>query len=188
MGTDSSTTLDTGRTTGVSPAIRFTVVRRWAELRWAYRIVILMSAGLTSVCPGVYPLLDVSEGEVRRVAAVSLFAVALILVPAVPSYAWSRGAWSHGGHGGHGFGHHGFRGHGVVVVGPSFWWGPYWWDYPPPYYAYAPPPVIVQEPPVYVEPPAPPQSYWYYCQSTKAYYPSVQTCAEAWIKVPPRPR
>ena len=117
----------------------------------------------------------------RRIAAVSLFAVALILVAAAPSYAW--------GHGGHGFSHHpGFRGHGVVVVGPSFWWGPYWWDYPPPYYAYAPPPVIVQEPPVYVEPPAPPQSYWYYCQSAKAYYPSVQMCAEAWIQVPPRPQ
>jgi len=115
----------------------------------------------------------------RRIAAVSLFAVALILVPAVPSHAWG---------GGHGFSHHpGFRAHGVVVFGPSFWWDP-WWYYPPPYYAYAPPPVIGQEPPVYVEPPAPPQSYWYYCQSTKAYYPSVQTCAEAWIKVPSRPQ
>ena len=114
----------------------------------------------------------------RRSAAVSLLAVALLLVPAVLSHAWNRG----------GSGHPGFRGHGVVVVGPSFWWGPYWWDYPPPYYAYAPPPVIVQEPPVYVEPPAPPQSYWYYCQSAKAYYPSVQMCAEAWIQVPPRPQ
>jgi hypothetical protein len=28
---------------------------------------------------------------VRRVAAVSLFAVALILVPTVPSYAWGHG-------------------------------------------------------------------------------------------------
>jgi len=27
----------------------------------------------------------------------------------------------------------------------------------------------VQEPPVYVERQAPPQSYWYYCPSTKAY-------------------
>jgi len=119
--------------------------------------------------------------KVRRSAAVSLLAVALLLVPAVLSHAWSRG----------GPGHRGFRDHGVIVVGPSFWWGapyPYWWDYPPPYYVYAPPPVIVQEPPVYVEPPAPPQSYWYYCQSAKTYYPSVQMCAEAWIKVPPRPQ
>jgi len=124
---------------------------------------------------------------VRRVAAVSLFAVALLLVTAVPRYAGG-----HGGHGGHGFhghpGFHGrFHGHGAIVFGPSFWWGPYWWDYPPPYYEYAPPPVIVQEsPPVYVELPAPPESYWYYCPSTKAYYPTAPTCSEVWIKVPPR--
>ena len=127
----------------------------------------------------------------RRVVAVSLFAVALLLVTAVPSYAWGGGGHGghgggHEGHGGHGFGHRGFRGHGVVVVGPSFWWYPYWWDYPP-YYGYAPATVIVQEPPVYVERPAPPESYWYYCPSAGAYYPSVPTCSEAWVKVPPRP-
>jgi len=118
------------------------------------------------------------EVEVRRVAAVFLFAVVLLLVTTVPSDAWGRG--------GHGFG----RGHGVVVVGPSFWWGPaypYWWDYPSPYYVYAPPPVDVQEPPVYVQPPAPPQAYWYYCPSVRAYYPTAPTCSEAWVKVPPRP-
>ena len=112
----------------------------------------------------------------RRIAAVSLFAVALILVAAVPSYAW--------GHGGHGFSHHpGFRGHGVVVFGPSFWWDP-WWYYPPPYY-YPPPQVVVQPAPVIVEE-QPPQSYWYYCPSAKAYYPAAPTCPEVWIKVPPR--
>ena len=122
----------------------------------------------------------------RRVAAVSLFAVALLLVTVVPSHAWGGGG--HGGHGGHGFGHHGFHGHGAIVVGPSFWWDP-WWYYPPPYYApyyvYSPAPVV-QEPPVYVERPSPPQSYWYYCPSAKAYYPTAPTCREAWIKVPPR--
>ena len=124
----------------------------------------------------------------RKVVAVSLLAVAFLLVHVLPSYAGG-----HGGHGGHGFGHHhgshhGFRGHGAIVIGPSFWSDPWWpwWYYPPPYYAYPPPPVIMQQPPAYPAPPAPPQSYWYYCQSTKAYYPSVETCAEAWIKVPPR--
>jgi len=34
---------------------------------------------------------------------------------------------------------------------------------------------------------APPQTYWYYCASAKAYYPTVQKCPEAWIKVPPAP-
>jgi len=122
---------------------------------------------------------------VRRVAAVSLFAVALLLVTVAPSHAWGGGG--HGGHGGHGFGHHGFHGHGAIVVGPSFWWDP-WWYYPPPYYApyYVYPQPVVQEPPVYVERPSPPQSYWYYCPSAKAYYPTAPTCREAWIKVPPR--
>jgi Protein of unknown function (DUF3300) len=32
----------------------------------------------------------------------------------------------------------------------------------------------------------PPQSYWYYCSSARAYYPTAPTCPEPWIKVPPR--
>ena len=31
----------------------------------------------------------------------------------------------------------------------------------------------------------PPQSYWYYRPSAKAYYPTAPTCPEVWIKVPP---
>jgi len=30
------------------------------------------------------------------------------------------------------------------------------------------------------------EAYWYYCPSSKGYYPSVQTCPEPWVKVPPR--
>ncbi|MFI5394696.1 MAG: hypothetical protein ACHQ9S_04115, partial [Candidatus Binatia bacterium] len=81
-------------------------------------------------------------------------------------------------------------------IGSPWWWDglyPYpYWGYPQPYYAY--PPVVVQEPPsVYIqqEPApsaAPPQAYWYYCASAKAYYPKVQKCPEAWIKVPPPPQ
>jgi hypothetical protein len=113
----------------------------------------------------------------RKIAAVSLLVILLVATFQAPVFAWSRG-FHHGG---------GFRGHGVIVVGPGCCWGPPWWYYdPPPYYVYAPPPVV-QEPPVYVERPAPPESYWYYCPSTKAYYPSVPSCSEAWIKVPPRP-
>jgi hypothetical protein len=80
------------------------------------------------------------------------------------------------------------------------WYAPYYpyprpYPYPYPYYggwydAY-PPPSIVEEPRVYVEKPQPPppptEGYWYYCTSSRAYYPSVQTCPEAWVKVPPRP-
>jgi len=113
-----------------------------------------------------------SEGDVRKIAAVSLLVVLLVATFAAPVLAWNRGG--------------GFHGHGVVVIGPGCCWGPAWWYYtPPPYYVDAPPPVV-QEPPVYVERPAPPESFWYYCPSTKAYYPSVPSCSEAWIKVPPR--
>jgi len=66
-----------------------------------------------------------------------------------------------------------------VFVGVAPWWitAPYpYWDYPA--WAYVPPPVPA-EPPVYIQQPA----YWYYCQSASAYYPTVQTCPEAWIVV-----
>jgi hypothetical protein len=33
----------------------------------------------------------------------------------------------------------------------------------------------------------PAQSFWYYCPSARAYYPTAPTCPEPWIKVPPRP-
>ena len=32
----------------------------------------------------------------------------------------------------------------------------------------------------------PAESYWYYCPSAGAYYPTVSTCEQPWIKVPPR--
>ena len=33
---------------------------------------------------------------------------------------------------------------------------------------------------------SPEQGYWHYCTSARAYYPSVHTCAENWVKVAPR--
>ena len=124
----------------------------------------------------------------RKLASAALLAVALLLIFAAPSLAWS--------------GHHWHGGPRVFVsVGPRFWWGPYpypYYYYPPPYY-YTPPPVVIQDPPVYVQQPpapgmqqqvspsvAPAEAYWYYCAPSKEYYPSVPTCSEAWIKVPPR--
>jgi hypothetical protein len=132
----------------------------------------------------------------KRAVALALATLTLLLVSAGPSAAFDRG----GGHGfprppvfrghpplpGHpvfrgrpGFHQGAVRGHGVVVVGPTFWWGP-WWYYPPP----PAPQVVVQPAPVIVEHPA--HSYWYYCPSAKAYYPTAPTCPEAWIKVPPQ--
>jgi len=135
------------------------------------------------------------EGAImRKLATVALLILAVLLLSAAPSLAWSRGHHWHGGT------------RVFVGVGPAFWYGPYpypyWYYPPPPYYVYSPPPVVVQEPPVYVQqqpvlagPPAPPapaaqsqtvEAYWYYCPSSKGYYPSVPTCPEPWVKVPPR--
>ncbi|HEY7868692.1 MAG TPA: hypothetical protein VIF59_05665 [Methylomirabilota bacterium] len=123
-------------------------------------------------------------------AALLGFLLALLgLVVPAPSEAggyWRGGYWR-----------------GGVFIGAGPWWGygyrgygyPYW--YPPPYYYspyyypyYSSPTVVVQEPPVYIERPseeAEPSAYWYFCRSAPGYYPSVQTCPEDWVKVPPRP-
>ncbi len=87
---------------------------------------------------------------------------------------------------------HGPRGRvhfGIHLGAP---WYPYW--HPWPYY-YQPAPIVVQraEPPVYVErdePPdaAAPQSWWYYCEQSKTYYPYVKSCPAGWQKVAPTPR
>ncbi len=78
--------------------------------------------------------------------------------------------------------------------GPGYY-SPYWYGPPVIYSApvYTSPPVVIQsQPPVYVERPtataeAPATAYWYYCASTKSYYPYVSECAEAWQRVPPTP-
>jgi hypothetical protein len=112
----------------------------------------------------------------KRLLVGLLVIVALVMVvgPTGPTQAWA---------------HH-FRGHfhGGVFIGLSpWWWGGF---YPYPYYyppvTYSPPPVVVQESPTYIQGPAPAQNYWYYCPSTRAYYPTVQTCAENWLQVAPR--
>ena len=98
---------------------------------------------------------------------VGILVAGLLVVPAAPSHAWRRGG-----------------GAVFIGIGPPFWGPayPYYW-YPPPYYP--PTQIVVEQPPVYVqqetEPPA-----WYYCPSAKGYYPQVQNCPEAWVKVAPR--
>jgi len=80
---------------------------------------------------------------------------------------------------------------GVFVGAPLFWGYPFY--YPPPPYAYYPAPVYYPaSPPVYVErelagPEAPAQSWWYYCEQTRGYYPYVKTCLGGWQRVPPAP-
>ena len=128
----------------------------------------------------------------KKLATVALLMVALLVILVDSSEAGGR--------------HRHFHGSRVFIgVGAYPYYYPYYpyyphWYYPPPYYSYAPPTVIVREPPVYIEQPqqqssvapapqapsAPPEAYWYYCPSARGYYPSVPTCAETWVKVPPR--
>jgi hypothetical protein len=121
----------------------------------------------------------------KRWGWASLLIVALLVASVVPSEAGGRRHW---------------RGGPRIFVGlglgfaPAWWYGYPYWYYPPPY-AYGPPTVIVQQPPVYIEQlptpppgsaPAAPQQYWYYCEPAGASYPNVETCNEAWVKVPAR--
>jgi len=109
----------------------------------------------------------------KTLGLVAVAAVAVVLATAPPSYA-SHGAghsqhgFSGGRSGGHFEGRH-FDRHrharGVIIGSPFFWGAPYYWNYGPAY-------------------PPPPPSYWYYCPSYGAYYPSVGTCPEAWVPVP----
>jgi hypothetical protein len=135
----------------------------------------------------------------RKMASALLLVVAVLLFTVTPSLAGGKGGGRGHSGGGHRGGHHGGHGHrhfhSTVVVGGGWWWGYPYWYYPYPYYyPYYYPPQPPEEPPVYIEqstqattPRAPaPASYWYYCQSATAYYPNVQSCPEAWIKVAPR--
>jgi hypothetical protein len=116
----------------------------------------------------------------------------VLLVAAGPSAARGRGGGGRGGFhgGGHFQGHH-FRGHfgGRVVIGGGVFLGPYWYPpyygYPYPYYPYYPydPVPVASEPTSYIQQPMP--TYWYYCESAKAYYPYVRECPGGWLTVAP---
>lgn len=82
--------------------------------------------------------------------------------------------------------------------GPAYWGGwPYAWNagYAWPY-AVAPlvvnaapaPQVFIQQEPLVAAPaPAPVEpSYWYYCTQPAGYFPYVQDCSHAWMKVVPQ--
>lgn len=96
---------------------------------------------------------------------------------------WIAGRWHHGTHDGR-FG---------------WWWvtAGAWYFYPVPIYPYPDPyipPVVVVQPPATSEslpPPAvQPQAQvqnWYYCESSKSYYPYVSSCPEGWKTVPATP-
>ena len=137
----------------------------------------------------------------RKLSSVALIGIAVLLVSAGPGYAavghaavpsarpgaaHPPAAQFHGNPGfnghhvdGHHFdGHHDGRFHSRVFIAAPFFAVPFYAPYPyPPAYPYEAP----AEPPVYQQAP---QSYWYYCPSYGAYYPSVQTCPDQWVPVP----
>lgn len=86
-------------------------------------------------------------------------------------------------------GHPGYWHHGYHDGHLGWWWvaGATWLFYPQPVYPY--PPVVVQQAPepVVQAAPQPATQSWYYCDSAKAYYPYVQSCAEGWRSVPATP-
>ncbi len=95
--------------------------------------------------------------------------------------------------------YHGRVGFGVYV-GPGYYYPPPYY-YPPSVYYPQTPLIIQQQPPVYIEKNPPSQaevnatqtsSDWYYCASSKMYYPYTTACPEAWQRVspvpPPNPR
>jgi hypothetical protein len=94
--------------------------------------------------------------------------------------------------------HH--RSHSHVSVGVGFgfgypYWGPGWWGpwgpwyYPGPYYYPAPAVVVPSQPVTYIEKGSAPaaESWWYYCDASKSYYPYVKECPSGWQRVPPAP-
>ena len=77
-----------------------------------------------------------------------------------------------------------------VYVGGALWAPGGWWYYPP---AYSGPFLYGQEPVVYIEKAdeeaaaVRPSAWWYYCEESRGYYPSVETCASPWRPVAPLP-
>jgi hypothetical protein len=150
----------------------------------------------------------VSKGKL----AVLCTAALLLAAGADVASAAGRGGGAHGGGGGrgwhgnggghgHGHGHsHGYW-RGGVFVGLGYY-GPYWpyWGYPSYSYGYPYPTYAVDpyysNPPSYIEQdptmprnaaPAKPEAFWYFCPDSRQYYPSVQSCASNWQRVPPTP-
>src|SRR3954469_15165735 len=95
-----------------------------------------------------------------------------------------------GGHSGHASGHRAPHFHSRIFIGGAFVGAPLFY-YPTPYY-YAPAPAYYYPPPqpVYIEqaPIAQPQQYWYFCASSRSYYPYAKQCPDGWQRVLPNPQ
>jgi hypothetical protein len=127
--------------------------------------------------------------NLRRIAILS--ASALMLLGSTVAEARPGGGRGHSYHGG---------GRALFFAAPiiagaylaSRYYYPPTYYYPPAIYYPPPPPVYIEQPAPYSVPPqsqAQPQSqaYWYYCPSSRAYYPHVQSCSTGWQRVAPQP-
>lgn len=74
--------------------------------------------------------------------------------------------------------------------GYGFGYGGYSGGFNNGYYGYGNQQIYVAPTPVYAQPPVymqqPTQNYWYFCNSSNAYYPYTPTCPEGWLKVIPQ--
>jgi len=139
-------------------------------------IIFMVSLSSYAVGSGVYSGKNIALGHKTRTVD---------YVAGRGHYGGRRGHY--GGRRGHYAGRYGY------YKGPRYYWGGsivigpwlYPW-YPYPYGYYTAPPSYVQPPQVYVQPQQPQQSYWYYCQDPKGYYPYVQSCPGGWMKVLPQ--
>lgn len=121
-----------------------------------------------------------------RLIVAILAAIALVLGGVTVSGAQGHHGFGHHGGGHHGFDHfgvhHGFGAH-VFIEPPVFVWPHGYHYYAPSVYWYDPPVVIAPSPRVYQQQP---QSYWYYCENPRGYYPYVPQCPGGWMQVVPR--
>jgi hypothetical protein len=152
--------------------------------------------------------------SIKRCVVVGVVALVTGLsVPAMADRGWHGGGWHGGGWHGGGGGWHGGGWHGGGGWRGGGWWGlgvglglgytaavlsqPYYYYSSPTYYypayGYTYPPV--QTVPVTTYPAqtsavptqGPSAADWYYCPSSKGYYPNVRTCRVAWQMVPATP-
>ncbi len=120
-----------------------------------------------------------------RICAALMLAAGVLFVAGSVAPADAARGW-HGGGGWHG----GWCCGGGWGAGLAPWWG--WPYYYPGYYPYAyepaAPVTVIQQPSAPAAAPAPSTAQtWYYCDSSKGYYPYVQTCNTGWRQVPAAP-
>lgn len=143
------------------------------------------------------------KATVLSVAALLVGALGSNVAEARPGGRHFHGGGGHGG-GGHFRGGHFGGGRALFFAAPiiagaylasRYYYPPsYYYDPPSVYYPPTPPAYIEQTPAPYSVPPqsqAQPQpqsqAYWYYCPSSGAYYPHVQSCSDGWQRVVPQP-